>query len=243
MRKNFFNCFNDTLITDTLFADTTKMKLALETSTNVCSVAFCDSVGEMYEKRTDKRGSHSEQLFLFIKELMAEHNFKIGDLSEVLISEGPGSYTGLRIGASAVKGLLFQTGVKLMAVNTLASFAASAVQENPDLRKIHAIIDARRVHVYHREFRFEKGTLLSDDNTEVIPIEKFEDLVKPGDGIIGTGLKRLDRKVLEQSITYDSAFISALSLIRLNEIDANNEFITQIDPKTFEPKYYTSGQG
>src|SRR5699024_2547399 len=90
-----------------------QMLLALETATNVCSVAFCNEEGDVFEKRIDKRGSHSEQVFLFIEELMNEHDFKIEDLEAVLVSEGPGSYTGLRIGASAVKGLLFQSGVTL----------------------------------------------------------------------------------------------------------------------------------
>lgn len=218
------------------------MKLAIETSTHVCSVAFCDSGGEMFEKRTEERGSHSEQLFLFIEELMNEYDFKIGDLDEVLISEGPGSYTGLRIGASAVKGLLFQSEVKLTAVNTLASFAASAVRENDALQRVHSIIDARRVHVYHRKFSFKGGVLLSDDTTEVIPIEKFEAVVKPGDGIIGTGLNRLNKKTVDKSKTYDSAYISALSLIRISDYDADNKFMTQIDPEKFDPKYYTSNQ-
>ncbi len=49
------------------------MQLALETSTNICSVAFRDSEGEVHEKRTKVRKSHSERLFLFIEELTNEH--------------------------------------------------------------------------------------------------------------------------------------------------------------------------
>ncbi len=85
------------------------MILALETATNVCSVVFRDDDGLMHEKRIEKRGTHSEQLFLFIEDLMDEHGFFISALEAVLVSEGPGSYTGLRISASAVKGLLFQS--------------------------------------------------------------------------------------------------------------------------------------
>lgn len=219
------------------------MKLALETSTNVCSVAFCDSDGQMYEKRTEERGAHSEKLFLFIEELIKEHDFKISDLDEVLISEGPGSYTGLRIGASAVKGLLFQSSVTLSAVNTLASFAASAVSEDKTLERIHSIIDARRVHVYHQSYSYRDGELSSHDSIEVIPIEKFENLVKQGDGIIGTGLNRIDSKIPAKCRIFDSNNISAVSLVKLSKMDERREFITKTDPKKFEPKYYTSNQG
>lgn len=218
------------------------MKLALETSTNVCSVAFCDSDGQMYEKRTEERGAHSEKLFLFIEELIKEYDFKVNDLDEVLISEGPGSYTGLRIGASAVKGLLFQSSVTLSAVNTLASFAASAVFADKSLERIHSIIDARRVHVYHQSYSFKDGKLSSHDSIEVIPIEKFENLVKQGDGVIGTGLNRIDSKSLAKCRIFDSNNISAVSLFKLSQIDESREFITKIEPKKFEPKYYTSNQ-
>lgn len=219
------------------------MKLALETSTNVCSVAYCDSGGKMYEKRTEQRGAHSEKLFLFIEELIKEHDFKISDLDEVLISEGPGSYTGLRIGASAIKGLLFQSSITLSAVNTLASFAASAVREDKTLERIHSIIDARRVHVYHQSYSFKDENLYSHDSIEAIPIEEFENLVKQGDGVIGTGLNRIESKILEKCRSFDSNNISAVSLIELSKMDKNREFISRIDPKKFEPKYYSSNQG
>jgi tRNA threonylcarbamoyl adenosine modification protein YeaZ len=72
------------------------MILAIETATNICSVCFQDNEGKVFEKRTERKGSHSELLFLFIRELMTEYSFKMSDLDSVLVSTGPGSYTGLR---------------------------------------------------------------------------------------------------------------------------------------------------
>jgi len=217
------------------------MILAIETATNVCSVAFKDRDGNVNEKRLEKHGSHSEKLFLFIEELMNEHNFSISNLDAVLISEGPGSYTGLRIGASAVKGLLFQTEVPLYAINTLASFAVQTTCVVPDVKRIHSIIDARRVHVYHQQFNNNGESLKAVDEVEVIPIEEFETLVKEGDVIIGTGLKRLSKNVLEKTQTYGIAAISAKSLIVLYE-KGLTDFCQQANPETFDPKYYTSNQ-
>ena len=148
------------------------MILALETATNICSVAFFD--GErIHEKRVEQRGSHSEQLFLFIEELREEHGFSIPDLDAVLVSEGPGSYTGLRISASAVKGLLFQADVPLYGINTLASFAMQALREYPAAKTIHSIINARRVHVYHQQFT--ASPLTSGDEVSITPIEELEE--------------------------------------------------------------------
>lgn len=217
------------------------MILALETATKVCSVAFCDDDGAVFEKRIEQRGSHSEQLFLFIEELQNQHNFAIPDLDAVLISEGPGSYTGLRISASAVKGLLFKTEVPLFGINTLASFAMGALYENDGLEAIHSIIDARRVHVYHQKFEYSDGQLHSDDQVEVIPIEAFEKMVRSGDAIVGTGLERIDEAVRQRAKTFGPEAISATSLITLYKSEVA-QFYHQRDPESFDPKYYTSRQ-
>lgn len=217
------------------------MILALETATKVCSVAFCDSDGSVYEKKVVERGSHSEQLFLFIEALQKEHSFSIPDLNAVVVSEGPGSYTGLRISASAVKGLLFQADVPLYGINTLASFAMRAMEINPAVQTIHSIIDARRVHLYHQKFSVSEGRIQSNDEVEVIPIKALESMVRRDDIIIGTGLNRIDENVRQKAKTFGPENITAKSLIRLYQQDITDFFET-IDPKAFEPKYYTSSQ-
>lgn len=218
------------------------MILALETATNVCSVAFCNEQNQLLEKRIERRGSHSEQLFLFIEELQQAHDFAIPELEAMLVSEGPGSYTGLRIGASAVKGLLFQTQVPLFGINTLASFARSAMHQKPDGQTIHSIIDARRVHVYHQQFRVDKGgSLSSEDTVEVVPIEAFEKMVHRGDTIVGTGLNRIDEAVRNKATCFGKEMVTATSLIRLYQ-DGDRSFVEQTDPESFAPRYYTSNQ-
>ncbi len=216
------------------------MLLALETATNVCSVALFGG-NSVYEKRVERRGSHSEQLFLFIEELQEEHGFEIADLDALLVSEGPGSYTGLRISASAVKGLLFQTQVPLIGINTLASFAMQGVNDSATPQTIHSIIDARRVHVYHQEFKYQEDKLYSDDEVEVIPIEAFEDMVRADDIVVGTGLKRISDAVKEKATVFGPDEISAVSLIRLYQ-SGFEQFYHQEEPESFEPKYYTSNQ-
>lgn len=218
------------------------MQLALETSTNICSVAFMNSQGEVYEKREESRGSHSEKLFLFINQLKQEHGFNLSELDSVIVSEGPGSYTGLRISASAVKGLLFQSDVTLYAANTLASFAVAALAEHPEAKRIHGIIDARRVHVYHQSFENRSGKLESMDSVKVIPIKEFENQLQEGDTVIGTGLKRIDRSLLDKTVVFDKTYITAKSLLGLYQMDADHIFVKEVDPRDFDPNYYTSSQ-
>lgn len=217
------------------------MLLAIETATNVCSVAFCNDEGSTYEQRVEERGTHSETLFRFIEQLKQDHGFIVRELEAVLLSQGPGSYTGLRIGASAVKGLLFDTEVPLYGINTLASFAMQAFSNNDDLQTIHSIIDARRVHVYHQQFDVKDGILSTNDEVEVIPIEGFEGMVRKGDAIIGTGLPRINDQVTNKTTTFGADAITAKSLIKLYQAGAE-PFIEQASPASYEPKYYTSNQ-
>lgn len=217
------------------------MILAFETATKVCSVAFRDDNGLVYEKRLEQRGSHSEQLFLFIEALQQEHGFSIPDLDTVLVSGGPGSYTGLRISASAVKGLLFESQVPLYGINTLASFAVSALKKSSASQTIHSIIDARRVHLYHQKFTASKGRIHSDDEVEVIPIKALESMIRKDDIIIGTGLNRIDESVRQKAITCETEAITAKSLIKLYQQELS-DFMKSVDPEAFEPKYYTSSQ-
>ncbi|MDX1586585.1 MAG: tRNA (adenosine(37)-N6)-threonylcarbamoyltransferase complex dimerization subunit type 1 TsaB [Balneolaceae bacterium] len=218
------------------------MHLALETSTDICSVALKDEQGEVHEKRTEVRGSHSEKLFLFIDELLKEHSIKFSTLDSVVVSEGPGSYTGLRISASAVKGLLFDTDIPLYSASTLAGFAESVLDSGSGVKKIHSILDARRVHVYHQTFEIKSGSLRSADSVKVIPIEEFEEQLEHGDAIVGTGLKRMDSDTLEDMLTFDRSYISAKSLLSLYQKDYEQAFIRKVDPRKFDPKYYTSNQ-
>lgn len=219
------------------------MQLALETATNICSVAFSDREGEIHEKRTKVRKSHSEQLFLFIEAFMEEYDFSIDELDGVVVSEGPGSYTGLRISASAVKGLLFQQDVSLYGANTLASFGLAGMkhQSHPN-QTIHSIIDARRVHLYHQHFGREGDTMKALSEVRIIPIEEFQELVQEDDLLIGTGLRRIDEQVLKKATVLDADHITAGSLLELLEQDQDGVFVKRVDPERFDPRYYTSSQ-
>lgn len=214
------------------------MILAYETSTNICSVSFQDPDGKITERRIQGRGVHSDHVFLFTEELMNDFNFKITDLNAVLVSNGPGSYTGLRIAASAVKGLLFNTDVSLYAVNTLASFAMNSV-DNEGI--IHAIIDARRTHVYHQSFRMNKK-LIATSEAKIVEIGHFLDMLQPRDSIIGTGTTRLEKTVLKEVSVFDERSISANSLFKLYQLSNFKEFCIKTKPEDLNPNYISSSQ-
>ncbi|MDQ2769971.1 MAG: tRNA (adenosine(37)-N6)-threonylcarbamoyltransferase complex dimerization subunit type 1 TsaB [Bacteroidota bacterium] len=126
--------------------------LSLETSSPVCSVALhriADSslVGQS-ELRLDK--SHSTHLTILIEQLLENTSHRLADLAAVAVSDGPGSYTGLRIGAAAAKGLCFALDIPLVAVSTLKALAAqvAAGTSRPETHLFCPMLDARRQEVY-----------------------------------------------------------------------------------------------
>ena len=155
------------------------MILAIETATPVCSVALGLDNGRVVEKRIEGRGVHSERTFTFIQELLERYNLSVDDLSVVLFSNGPGSYTGLRIGAAAIKGLLFRREIPLYTLCTLTSYAVPFLDRVPVV--IHSVIDARREHLYYRKSEIRSvGQGGNSDPTDA-DIMKMEKTVQSGE--------------------------------------------------------------
>ena len=122
--------------------------LSIETATPTCSVALHqdDHLLGLQEVHLEK--SHSALLHVMIDHLLACCEVEKSALSGVALSMGPGSYTGLRIGASAAKGICFALDVPLIAVNTLEAMAEGVRQSNHQPAWLCPMIDARRMEVF-----------------------------------------------------------------------------------------------
>ena len=124
--------------------------LNIETATKNCSVALAKEGKTIVSKEIAEEGySHSERLHVFIEEIIKDAKITFQDLSAIAVSQGPGSYTGLRIGVSAAKGLCFALDIPLIALDTL-QVLASQVQLSDGL--IIPMLDARRMEVYSAIF-------------------------------------------------------------------------------------------
>ena len=217
------------------------MILAFETSTDVCSVAYQNREGELFEKRIQGRGVHSSHVFIYAGEFMKEHDFQITDLDAVLVSNGPGSYTGLRIAVSAIKGMLFGTDVKVIAINTLAGFAG-ALLDIEEEHQIHAIIDARRTHLYHQTFWCENGQLFTASKPEIKEIRAVEKQLRFRDAIVGTGVNRISPEALQNNLVFGSESISAKNLIRLYTSQPQAPYLSVVSKEDLDPDYVNNNQ-
>jgi len=146
--------------------------LNIETATKNCSVALAKEGKTIICKEIAEEGySHAERLHVFIEEIIKEAGITMKDLAAIAVSQGPGSYTGLRIGVSAAKGLCYALNIPLIAVDTL-QILASQVTVSSGL--IVPMIDARRMEVYSAIFtpNFEKIRAVQ---AEIITENSFED--------------------------------------------------------------------
>ncbi len=218
-------------------------RLAIDCSTPVCTVALKKGSQTCF-RWTKGVGVHSESTFLFIKEVLQEANVSFNELHEVVITIGPGSYTGLRIASSAVKGLLFGTDISLTGVQTLAFFAFAAFSIQPDLSRFHAVIDARRTHLYHQIFEKKYGKITAVNEMEIRELSKIQSLIKHGDGVGGTGMNRLNfsETGISPHLFNEEILIRAEYLTSMSEsVFESDRFISPLNPALFEPNYYTSG--
>lgn len=126
------------------------IQLLLETATDVCSVAVARSGTILAEHTATEPHQHSSHLTLFIQRVLREANVKAAELNEVVLSDGPGSYTSLRVGAATAKGLCTALpGLQLRVVPTLAALALAA--DTGD-RPVLAVINSRRGEAYGQLF-------------------------------------------------------------------------------------------
>ena len=207
--------------------------LNIETATKNCSVALAKDGTTIFCKEIAEQGySHAEKLHVFIEEIIKEAGISMTDLAAIAVSQGPGSYTGLRIGVSTAKGLCYALGIPLIAVDTLASLAKKADVENG---LVVPMIDARRMEVYSAIFN-SKNEMIREVQAEVLTEDSFsnfsETIYFVGDSNekAKTVLTKSNFVFLDQFIFPSAKQMSALSFQKFQQ----NNFE---DVAYFEPYY------
>ncbi len=122
--------------------------LSVETSTKICSVALHHEDRLLACQELFLEKSHSSELVILIQDVLKQCDFSLDDMAAFAVSVGPGSYTGLRIGVSTIKGLCYGLDKPVIAVNTLEAMAYGGRQLNSDNALLCPMIDARRMEVY-----------------------------------------------------------------------------------------------
>ena len=207
--------------------------LHIETATKTCSVALSidSNLVDTIETHSEQY-IHGEKLTLFIQNILEKNSISFDQLSALSISSGPGSYTGLRIGAATAKGICFAKNIPLIAIDTLDAFESCARSSYPN-NTLCVMLDARRMEVYSTIFNAQRTAIksLSADVLDENSYREFEPFICIGDG--GSKCKELwgGRNII---------FNEALQLSAAGQIESafekfmNKEFV---DIAYFEPNY------
>ena len=162
--------------------------LHIESTSTVCSVAISKNDELFSLKELNDGYTHAENLHVFIKQALRETNLKATDLTAISVSSGPGSYTGLRIGFSAAKGLAFALNIPLITIDTLKALSVSAVRQIKEEAVFIPMMDARRMEVYCaaydnnlKEILQVQALVLNEESIKVFELNK--PLYFFGDGI------------------------------------------------------------
>jgi tRNA threonylcarbamoyladenosine biosynthesis protein TsaB len=208
--------------------------LNIETATKNCSVSIADK-GKIIAIKELNNGnySHAEVLHPFIVDILREANITSDHIDAVAVSKGPGSYTGLRIGVSAAKGLCFAFDKPLISIDTLTSLSYSIAIDNGF---IVPMIDARRMEVYAAVFN-EKNQLIRGIKADIIEESSFSEYLKTSKVyFLGDGAQKCKETILhENAIFVDDKFPSAKEMAQLSYDKYKKNDIENV--AYFEPFY------
>ena len=164
--------------------------LALDTALDTVSVAILDDRGGLLAvRRSDDRRSGAEQLLPLVEAVRADAGLAYADLASIGVTVGPGSFTGIRVGLAAARGLALAAGIRLVGVTTLAAIAQAAVASIPGLTAVMATIDARRGELYCQRFSIEAGTIaaIAGEAPTLLPTAAVLNKLALGDSVVGSG--------------------------------------------------------
>jgi len=211
--------------------------LLLETSTECCSAALCRGGRILASKEDSSPKVHASKLIPFCLEVLAEAALSIAELDAVAVSEGPGSYTGLRVGVSTAKGICFGASKPLISVDTLEILALQGCNHQCAPHKIVPFIDARRMEVYSAIFSGDERPLKTSP-TEAVILEKdsFSELLSEGPVLfIGTGVTKFQEICNHPNAFFQECFpLAEFMTIPATEAVKKKEFK---DVAYFEPFY------
>ena len=212
--------------------------LNIETSSKNCSVSISKNgktVG--LEEQYFEKYSHSKSLHVFIDNLLKKTKLSPADLSAVAISEGPGSYTGLRIGASAAKGLCFALNIPLISLDTM-HILSRRIECSEGY--IIPAMDARRDEIYYSIFKSNNckiPELVEETNSIILTTDSFMNYFKSSTvNFVGNCNEKIMNFLNHENITFSDFMLpSANDMGILSNLNyTKKEFV---DVSEFQPKY------
>lgn len=208
----------------------------METSQSVCSAAVFSGENLLGEALHDVPNEHNKIITVVMERAMHEAGIVSSQLTGVAVSEGPGSYTGLRVGASASKAFCYALKIPLIPVNTLQLIAYQAAQEAPGASLYVPMVDARRMEVFMASYDAHLN-LCMPPKAYVVKDDFRDAFDSPHVVFAGNGSAKL--RLLDNVPQNDTILSEVIPMARFmgylaNQRSNRNELP---DPAYFEPQY------
>lgn len=215
--------------------------LHIETSSKNCSVAIsdgekllclCEEVSENYKQ--------SESLHTFVEWALEGAEISLKDLDAVSLGKGPGSYTGLRIGAASAKGFCYGLKVPLIATNSLETMIEPFLSKNYDV--IVPLIDARRMEVYCAVFDGNSGEMITETEAKILDEQSFTELEGKKVLFVGDGAAKAKDILQISNAEFDANIYPSAKYLIKKAVEKFNHKDFE-DVAYFEPFYLKDFHG
>lgn len=148
--------------------------LAIETSEKLCGVSLLLNEIEYYSTKIFLPHSHSEKLFELIEILRDSSSIKLNEIKSVAVSSGPGSFTGLRIGMAAAKGIAAGLNIPIIPVPTFEALAYQLSKILPNEQKFIIANKANRDEAYFAKFHVKNNNYIFEEQLKILPISEIK---------------------------------------------------------------------
>ncbi len=209
--------------------------LSVDTSSKNCSVSLSkDGILISVIEENNESFSHANNLHFFCEKIIKKTNLNLSDVDAYAFSEGPGSYTGLRIGAAAVKGFAFSFDKPVISISTLKAMAFAHKDKNDFLCPV---IDSRKGEVYLAIYDSSMKVIL-EPQAYIISKNSIDKLIqKKRISFFGTGIEKLKKQINHNNASFiEGIFPSSKYLIELAQQSYLNKNF--VDISNFEPSYF-----
>lgn len=150
--------------------------LSIETSDSICGTCIYFNEEKYFTSKINLRHSHSEKIFEIIDEVNKQASIKNKDIKSIAISSGPGSFTGLRIGIAAAKGLSQSLGIPIISVPTFDALALQITQYLPEQSEFCIVNKVGKDEVYFAKFFIKSNNYIFSEELKIIPYSELNNL-------------------------------------------------------------------
>ncbi len=168
--------------------------LGIETTTNICSVALWDGK-KMWQEVTEKARSHSKTLLPMIEMILKKAGLTMTDIDVIACTQGPGSFTGVRIGIGVAKGLAFGQDIGIIPISPLQAIAYRCLKVE-DTDKVTALMDARMGELYAADYENHNGLPILKGKEKLTDISAIG---ITGQTFAGTGMQEYQQALIDKN--------------------------------------------